>query len=121
MEHTMRSGYLICFFIVACALAASAQTGGAAPPSRFQQYTISGFVVDQSNRRVGGAEVTLIDPETNFRAQPVMTNATGEFAISELTASTYLLQAMKGRLTSDPAQVAVGPGAPRPSVTLLVK
>lgn len=117
----MRSGYWMCFFLLASALAGVSQKGGAAPPSAFQHYSIDGIVLDQGGKAVEGAYVMLVDPETNYRAQPVVTNSRGQFTFPELTASTYRLQATKSNLRSNPMDVTVGPGAPRPFLQLVVQ
>lgn len=116
----MRSSSLVFFFVIGCALAALPQEPWpsvtladpvkvqAAPPSAFEHYSISGIVRNAKGKPVKGAEVTLADPETNFRAKPVMTNSNGEFMFTDLTASRYHLQATKGKLSSDATDVQVG-------------
>jgi hypothetical protein len=116
----MRTGYLICLFLLALALSGVSQTGGAGPPSPYPHYSISSIVIDQSSKPVEGASVTVVDPETNFRTQAI-TNSRGQFIFPELAASTYRLQATKGTLTSSPVNVTLGPGAQHPLLPLVVK
>lgn len=107
----MRNVYLTCFFLLASALFAVSQVGGAAPPGPFQRYSVSGIVVDVNNRPVDQAQVTLGDPETNYQAPSVMTNSQGQFIFPDVTASRYLIQAFRGNLKSDPGYITAGPGA----------
>jgi protocatechuate 3,4-dioxygenase beta subunit len=79
----------------------------AAPPSRYKEYVVLGSVVDTQNRPVEGAQVTLVDPETNFKAGSVTTDSKGGFIFSHVIASKYCLQARKGEMSSDPLEVSV--------------
>jgi uncharacterized surface anchored protein len=80
----------------------------AAPPSKFEQFTLSGVVLDEKGKPVKGAEVTLVDPETNFKASPASTDKAGKFTFANLTASKYKLQATKGGHQSEAADVSIG-------------
>lgn len=80
----------------------------AAPPSAFEQFTLTGVVLDGNGKPVKGAEVTLVDPDTNFKATPAKTDKKGVFTFSNLTNSSYRLQARKGDHQSDTVDVAIG-------------
>jgi hypothetical protein len=88
--------------------AASKALAQAAPPSKFEQFTLSGVVLDGKGKPVKNAEVTLVDPETNFKAAPVSTDKKGKFSFANLTASMYKLQATKGGHQSEAADVSIG-------------
>ena len=82
----------------------------AASPGAYKHYSIKGQVLDAQGRAVEGAEVTSIDPDTNFKANPVRTDAKGEYTFADLTSSKCRLQARKGNLSSGAADVPVGSG-----------
>ena len=80
----------------------------ASPESPYQNYSIIGVVVDAKDRPVNGAEITLSDPDTQFKGNPTMTNSKGEFSFESLIASTYRMQARKGSLSSPMTEVRLG-------------
>ncbi len=89
-------------------LAASKARAQAAPPTSFEHHTLTGLVLDEKGKPVKGATVTLVDPDTNFKAPPVKTDKNGRFVFENLTTSSYKLQATQGDHKSDTADVAIG-------------
>jgi hypothetical protein len=69
--------------LAACVLPASAQ---------ITTSTVSGTVKDQQGGVVPGATVTLISDTKQSALTPVVTNETGDFVVTNVTADTYTLQ-----------------------------
>jgi hypothetical protein len=86
--------------IVATAAAAQITTG-----------TVSGSVKDDQGLRIPGATVALISEARGTRLAPVVTNATGDFVVPNVTADTYTLEVvLEGFQTLRRPGVVVSPG-----------
>src|SRR4029453_8355831 len=81
--------------------------------------TVAGAVKDDQGLPVPGATVTLISEARGTRMAPVITNATGDFVVPNVTADTYTIEvAMPGFASVKRTGVAVS-GADRISVGAL--
>ncbi len=74
--------------------------------------TVSGTVKDSQGLVVPGATVTLISEARGTQSTPVVTNATGDFVLPNVTADTYTVQVeMPSFRTLKRSGVAVSPGS----------
>src|SRR5215510_2300466 len=54
--------------------------------------TVAGSVKDEQGLPVPGATVTLVSEARGTRMAPVVTNATGDFVVPNVTADTYTIE-----------------------------
>ncbi len=111
-----------CSSVFARAVLAALVLGVLAAPPVFAQITtgtVAGAVKDDQGLPVPGATVTLISEARGTRMAPVVTNATGDFVVPNVTADTYTIEvAMPGFASVKRTGVAVS-GADRISVGAL--
>jgi hypothetical protein len=84
----MQSGHLPLVTFLVLALAASAPTAAAQRPTA----TVRGAVIDQTDARLPGVQITITRDETN-EARQTVADAEGRFTLAELPAGRYTLQA----------------------------
>ena len=60
--------------------------------------TVAGSVKDDQGLAVPGATVTLISEARGTRMAPVVTNATGDFVVPNVTPDTYTVEVIDGRV-----------------------
>jgi hypothetical protein len=101
MTFTRAGGVSLLLVMMAASAAAQGVTG-----------TVSGTVKDTQGGVIPGATVTLISEARGTRTAPVVTSATGDFVIPNVTADTYTIQVdMPAFKTLKQSGVIVSPGS----------
>ena len=90
----------VCALILATSAAAQITTG-----------TVTGTVTDDQGLRIPGATVTLVSESRNTRLAPVVTDARGDFVVSNVSSDTYKVEVvLDGFRTLERPGVAVSGG-----------